>query len=81
MKNILKILKNYRWEVRYKNLEKKYNTLLEENEKLKKRLDENYLNKIIHNKNVLIKRQKQIIKNLQEDYKKATAKENEKVKI
>ena len=42
MKEFLKILKNYRWEVRCKNLEKKYNLLLEENQTLKKKLDEDF---------------------------------------
>lgn len=78
MKEILKILKNYRWEVRYKNLEKKYNLLLEENQTLKKKLDEDFANQIIKDKNKMIKRQKQIIKNLREDYKKITSQEKTK---
>lgn len=78
MKETLKILKNYRWEVRYKNLEKKYNLLLEENQILKKKLDEDFASKIIKDKNKMIKRQKQIIKNLQEDYKKITSQEKTK---
>lgn len=73
MKEFLKMLKNYRWEVRYKNLEKKYNLLLEENQTLKKKLDEDFANKIIKDKDKMIKRQKQIIKNLREDYKKITS--------
>lgn len=78
MKEFLKILKNYRWEVRCKNLEKKYNLLLEENQTLKKKLDEDFANKIIKDKNKMIKRQKQIIKNLREDYKKITSQEKTK---
>ena len=78
MKEFLKNLKNYRWEVRYKNLEKKYNLLLEENQTLKKKLDEDFASKIIKDKNKMIKRQKQIIKNLREDYKKITSQEKTK---
>ena len=72
MKNIfdLKNLKNYRWKVRYSNLEKKYNELLEENEKLKEKSNEEHLTRLLRNKNAMIKKQKQIIKNLKEDYKK-----------
>lgn len=35
-----KIMTNARWELRYKNLNEKYQALLEENKKLKKELDE-----------------------------------------
>ena len=70
MKNFFKALKNRRWEVRYKNLEKKFNELIEENNKLKKKLDDNHLTKLLHNKNATIKHQKEIIKNLREDNKK-----------
>ena len=41
MKEFFKMLKNRRWEVRYKNLEKKFNDLIEENKKLKEKFDEN----------------------------------------
>lgn len=70
MKDILKILKNRKWKVKYKNLEKKYNELIEENSKLKKKLDDNYLTRSLHNRNATIKHQKEIIKNLRADNKK-----------
>lgn len=74
MKDFFKMLKNYRWKVRYENLEKKFNELLEENERLKKKLDDNHLTRLLHNKNAMIKKQKETIKNLREDNKKLIAK-------
>lgn len=38
-KKYKKLISNIRWETRYKNLEEKYNVLLEENTTLKKQLD------------------------------------------
>lgn len=38
-KKYKKKIANIRWETRYKNLEEKYNVLLEENTTLKKKLD------------------------------------------
>lgn len=77
MKETIKMLKNFRWKVRYENLEKKYNGLLTEYHQLEKQLQNDYANTIIRDKNKMIRRQKKIIKNLKEDYKKATAKPNE----
>lgn len=78
MNNFFKMLRNRRWEVRYKNLEKKFNELLEENEKLKKKLDDDHLTRLLHNKNAMIKKQKETIKNLREDNKKLQEKKGKK---
>ena len=77
MKEFFKMLKNRRWEVRYKNLEKKFNDLIEENKKLKEKFDENHLTKLINDKNSMIRRQKSIIKNLREDNKRLMEKKGE----
>lgn len=77
MKEFFKMLKNYRWKVRFENLEKKYNELIKENADLKRKLESDYSTKLIRNKERMIKRQKEIIKNLQEDYKKVTSNKGE----
>ena len=67
--NFKKINKSYRWEVRFKNIEKKYGVALVEIESLKEKLnnDENLL--IIADKNRSILRYKRIIANLRERVK------------
>ena len=77
MKEFFKMLKNYRWKVRFENLEKKYNELVKENADLKRKLESDYSTKLLRNKEKMIKRQKEIIKNLQEDYKKVTSNKGE----
>lgn len=62
--------KNVRWEVRYKNLLKKYEALEEENKRLLVKLDTDLNQEIIINKDKLLLQYKRMITNLQEDNKK-----------
>lgn len=60
---------NYRWKLRYHNLEKKYEELNNKVKILEKEID-NDLNKMtIKNKNKTIKHQKEIISNLRLELK------------
>lgn len=60
---------NYRWKLRYHNLEKKYEELNNKVKILEKEID-NDLNKMtIKNKNKIIKHQKEIISNLRLELK------------
>ena len=64
-----KVSKNCRWELRYRNIEKKYGLALVEIEELKEKInnDENLL--IIEDKNKSIIRYKRIIDNLRKEIK------------
>lgn len=65
---IEKNTKNVRWEVRYNNLEKKYNEMIEQVAELKKQLDNDKNANIIKEKNKYIKMLKTQRDNLRRDY-------------
>lgn len=60
--------RNVRWEVRYNNLEKKYNGMIQQVEELKKKLDEDNNIRIIKEKNKYIKLLQTQRNNLRRDY-------------
>lgn len=68
--HIRKISKNYRWEVRFNNLNKKYEEALIEIEKLNNKINSDEKLLIIADKDRSILRYKRIIDNLREDNKK-----------
>lgn len=68
-KHFTRIAKNYRYEVRYKNLLKKYEELESAIEVLKKQLDIDENLKKIENLELQVKRKNNIINNLRKDIK------------
>ena len=68
--HIRKISRNYRWEVRFNNLNKKYEEALIEIEKLNNKINSDEKLSIIADKDRSILRYKRIIDNLREDNKK-----------
>lgn len=67
--HIRKISKNYRWEVRFNNLNKKYEEALLEIEKLNNKINSDDKLAIIADKDRSIVRYKRIIDNLRRDNK------------
>lgn len=60
---------NYRWKIRYLNLEKKYEELNNKVKILEKEIDNDLNRMTIKNKNKTIKHQKEIISNLRLELK------------
>lgn len=60
---------NYRWKIRYLNLEKKYEELNNKVKILEKEIDNDLNRMTIRNKNKTIKHQKEIISNLRLELK------------
>ena len=65
-----KMNKNIRWEQRYNNLQKKYESVCQENKELKAKLDTDYNYQKALDYQRQLKRKNYIIENLQEENKK-----------